>query len=181
MRLLWLMSLMVFVACGLNEPSSPAGEPQAAPAPSPAAASGASREVPRAATETAPPPSVVDAGAPSVPSVEDNFPKWVLETTGPMRPKLAQCYVVGLAKEAGMAGIVMVAVGIDRDGKMTALPRPNRTVAPSVVACVVAHLVKARFAPPPGQAPITFTLPLSFRNNAKDGATVTVGNYDPGY
>lgn len=80
-----------------------------------------------------------------------------------------------------MVGTVMLLVGIDKDGKMTASSGSTEPVAPSVVACVVGHLTKTKFSPPPGQAPIALTLPLHFRNNPVDGPSVTVGKFDAGY
>jgi hypothetical protein len=80
-----------------------------------------------------------------------------------------------------MVGTVMLSVGIDRDGKMTASPTASETVPPAVVGCVVGHLVKARYAPPKGQAPIVLSLPVHFHNNPTDGPSVTVGKRDAGY
>lgn len=182
MRLLWLILLAVPIACGVSEPAAPSGG--AYPAPPPAAGSGSPAPPPagRGPSDAAPAPFVVpDASAPSAPSAENVVPTWILETIGPIRPRLAQCYVAGLAKEPGMVGTVMLAVGIDREGKMTASAGASGTVAPAVVACVVGHLMKTRFAPPPGQAPMALALPIHFRNNPADGPSVSVGKLDPGY
>jgi hypothetical protein len=178
MRLRWLLVVAAPLACGPMdpEPATPVAPPPPALAPAPPASS------------VAPPPAA--AAAPTPPAgpapttnarAEEPLPAWITDVTTPLKSKLDACYAAGLAKAPTMVGTVLVSVGVDRDGKMTASPQTSETVPPAVVACVVGHLTRAKYAPPKGQAPIALSLPLHFHNNPTDGASVSVGRRDPGY
>src|SRR4051794_12643808 len=178
MRLLWLIPLALPIACGASEPAPPNTPPSGPPPTGTPHASDSAR----GPADAGPAPSSAEGGgAPSSAGTAEVVPKWIVEGIGPIRPKLGLCYSAGLAKEPGMVGTVMLSVGIDKDGKMTASSGATEPVTPAVVACVIGHLTKTKFSPPAGQAPIALTLPVHFKNNPVDGPSVPVGKFDARY
>ncbi len=89
-----------------------------------------------------------------------NAPDGIGKTALALEPKLLECYRRGLAAEPELRGTLVVGVGIDREGRVSAARAEiDGLGAAEVSACVVARVKAARF---PGGEALRFSFPVRF-------------------